>query len=411
LRLEFFRAGRVRCKESLRGACTAGGLCAPSMHLILVGVYRMGAGSLVLPVSLGDRSYEIHVGPGLLTRTGEMVAARCRGRRALVVADSHVQAPHGEVVAESLRAAGFAVESMVVDAGEETKSVAWLARIWDRLGAMKLGRDGLLVAVGGGVIGDLVGFAAASWLRGVDFIQVPTSLLAMVDSSVGGKTGINHETGKNLIGAFWQPRLVLADLATLATLPRGERISGMAEVIKYGVIRDAAFFAWLESEVEAVRDLAPDPLAKAVHDSCAVKAEVVGADERETSGLREILNFGHTVGHALENSAGYGELRHGEAISIGMVVEGRLALGRYAGWTPAEQARLESLLERAGLPVRVPESLGLRLAEVQEAAKSDKKNRAGTVRYMLPTRLGEVVNVALADAEVAPELLKVGVLA
>ena len=345
------------------------------------------------------------------TRRLDELRGRPELRRALVVADANVAVPHGAVIVDSLRAAGFAVELLTVDAGEETKSVAWLARIWDRLGAMKLGRDGLLVAVGGGVIGDLVGFAAASWLRGVDFVQVPTSLLAMVDSSVGGKTGINHETGKNLIGAFWQPRLVLADLATLATLSRGERISGMAEVIKYGVIRDADFFAWLEREVEAVRDLAPAALAKAVYDSCAVKAEVVGADERETSGLREILNFGHTVGHALENSAGYGALRHGEAISIGMVVEGRLALGRHEGWTPLEQARLESLLERAGLPLRVPKELGLTLAAVQEAAKSDKKNRAGTVRYMLPTRLGEVVNVALADADVAPELLKVGVLA
>ncbi|MBI1291216.1 3-dehydroquinate synthase [bacterium] len=369
----------------------------------------MAQAPLTLTVPVGDRSYEILIGAGLLSRAGERIAACTRGRKALVVADANVMEPHGRVVLSQLRAAGYAVEELVVDAGEETKSVGWLARIWDRLGSMKLGRDGVVVAVGGGVVGDLVGFAAASWLRGVDFFQVPTTLLSMVDSSVGGKTGINHSTGKNLIGAFWQPRLVLADVDTLATLPRGERVSGMAEVIKYGVIRDAAFFAWLESHVEAVRDLDPVAVTRAIHESCRVKAEVVGADERETTGLREILNFGHTVGHAIENSAGYGAIRHGEAISIGMVVEGRLAFGRQPGWTPAEQGRLEALLQRAGLPLRVPASLGLTLAQVQDAARSDKKNRAGTVRYMVPTRLGEVVNTALTDHEVAPFLSEAGI--
>jgi 3-dehydroquinate synthase len=360
----------------------------------------------LLHVPLGDRAYEIRIGPGLLREAPALIAAATRGRRQLVVADAAVAA-HAQPLAENLRAAGNDVRLHFVPSGEESKSVAELGAIWDALGEMKLGRDGVVVVVGGGVAGDLGGFAAASWLRGVDFIQIPTSLLAMVDSSVGGKTGINHATGKNLIGAFWQPRLVLADTDTLATLPEGERIAGLAEVIKYGVIRDAEFFAWLEEQVEAVRRLDPAPLAHAIHESCRIKADVVGADERETGGIREILNFGHTVGHAFENSAGYGVLRHGEAISIGMVAESLLGLSD--SWTMAEHSRLVRLLERAGLPTRLPGELALTLEAVQSAARSDKKNRAGTVRYMIPTRLGEVANRALDDATVAPILLQLGV--
>jgi 3-dehydroquinate synthase len=342
----------------------------------------------------------------LLAEGGRHIRQVCRGKQVLLVEDAAV-ATHAASLAGSLDAEGFQVARLTIPSGEESKSTAQLAAIWDRLGELRFGRDSIVIACGGGVIGDLVGFAAASWLRGVDFIQVPTTLLAMVDSSVGGKTGINHPTAKNLIGAFWQPKLVLADLGVLSTLPEGERISALAEIIKYGVIRDEVFFAWLEDHIERVGDLREAP--RAIHRSCEIKAEVVTADERETSGLREFLNFGHTVGHAIENSAGYGTLRHGEAIAIGMLAESELALGRMPHWTQPLHDRLVRLVERARLPLRVPDAIPLRLADVQIAARSDKKNRAGTVRYMLPTRLGEVANVALTDEEVAPILLRYGV--
>lgn len=357
-------------------------------------------------VSLGERSYDIVIGSGLLSGAGERLRPLLRSTKVLVAADENAMEPHGETLVASLRAAGFSAEVQLLPPGETTKDVRHLELLWDRLSELRFGRDSAVVALGGGVAGDLVGFAAASYLRGVDFVQVPTTLLAMVDSSVGGKTGINNRFGKNLLGAFWQPRLVLADTATLETLPEGECVSALAEIIKYGVIYDAEFFAWLEENIEAVRTREERALSHAVRRSCEIKAAVVGQDERE-SGLREILNFGHTVGHAIENAAGYGALRHGEAIAIGMVAESRLGIGR-RGWREDDHARVVRLIERAGLPIRLAEESGLSVEELLTAARSDKKTRAGAVRYMVPTRMGEVVAEKIEDAMVSPILISVG---
>jgi len=358
---------------------------------------------IVVPVSLGDRSYDILIGGGLLPQTGAFIRNVFSGQRVLVIADANLREVYAPKVLAALAAAGIEAAVVFAPAGEESKSVAELSALWDALVGGRYGRDAAIVALGGGVIGDLAGFAAASYLRGIDFIQIPTSLLAMVDSSVGGKTGINHPLGKNLLGAFWQPRLVLADTDVLQTLPRSERISALAEIIKYGVIADAAFFAWLEANITSVRDLEPAALAHAVKRSCEVKAFVVGNDERE-SGLREILNFGHTIGHAIENAAGYGEFRHGEAIAIGMIAEAALALGREPGWTAESQARLRALIGRAGLPTALPSDSTLTPAALLDAARSDKKNRAGAVRYVIPKRIGEVFTRKFSDAEVEPVL-------
>ncbi len=358
-------------------------------------------------VPLADRSYDIHIGEGVLARAGEILKPLLKSRDLLVVWDSGVASPHGEALLAVLQAAGFNARHHEIPAGEGTKCAEELVVLWDRLSDLRFGRDCAVLALGGGVAGDLVGFAAASYLRGVDFVQVPTTLLAMVDSSVGGKTGINNDFGKNLLGAFWQPRVVLADLGVLATLPDGELVSALAEIIKYGVIYDAEFFAWQEKNIGGLKNRDAAATAHAVRRSCEIKAAVVGADERE-SGLREILNFGHTVGHAIENAAGYGTLRHGEAIAIGMVAESILGLDRGTAWTRAEHNRLVALIEVAGLPTRMPAGLALSTTQLLDAARSDKKARQGAVRYMLPTRIGEVVAVRLSDDEVAPALHQIG---
>lgn len=277
-----------------------------------------------------------------------------------------------------------------VPMGEQSKSAEAVAAMWNALAEADFTRDSAIVALGGGVVGDLAGFAAATFLRGIAFVQIPTTLLAMVDSSVGGKTGINLSAGKNLVGSFWQPRLVLADLDCLRTLPDGERHSGMAEVIKYGVIRDAQLFAFLEEHVEHLFEAGEAVHLRAVvRRSVEIKAEVVTADERE-DGLRRILNFGHTIGHAIEAEGGYGALRHGEAVGIGMVAASLLTLrrGQSPEWTDAEHARLVRLVELAQLPVRVP--AGMTAAALLDRTRVDKKARNGQVRYILPVRLGEV---------------------
>lgn len=362
-----------------------------------------------ITVALDERSYRILIGPDLIRRAVQWIKPVLRGRDLFIAVDENVAHPHGKALEEALVAEGLRVVTHVLPAGEESKSVAQLDALWDALSAARFGRQCAVIAVGGGVIGDLAGFAAASYLRGVDFIQVPTSLLAMVDSSVGGKTGINNRHGKNLLGAFWQPRLVLADTATLKTLPEPERVAALAEVIKYGVIFDKEFFAWLEANIDAVRNLDPEPLAHAIGRSCEIKADVVSRDERE-SGLRQILNFGHTVGHAIENSAGYGALRHGEAIAVGMAVESSLGLGRSAQWTDREHERLVNLLHAAGLPTRLPPSLSLTLDSVLLAAQTDKKNRDGEIRYIIPVSLGEVRVASFSNADVTGHLVSAGVL-
>lgn len=297
----------------------------------------------------------------------------------------------------ALREAGFTVESITLPPGESTKSVARLSEVWSAAVSAKLDRKSFLVALGGGVVGDLAGFAAASYLRGVPFVQVPTSLLAMVDSAVGGKTGINLPQGKNLVGAFHQPALVLADLDALRTLPSREFNAGMAEVIKYGVIWDAEMFAEIEANVERIRELDPGLLHRLVRRSCEIKAEVVQKDERE-GGIRALLNYGHTLGHAIENVSGYGERLHGEAISIGMVYASRVS-ERVLDLPASDTERQVRLFQAFGLPVSWK---GLDWPALFEAMTVDKKAENASPRFVLAERIGR----ALLPREVEPGLLR-----
>lgn len=341
----------------------------------------------IVPVDLGPRSYAIHIGAGLLSRIGEWCAALPEPGAALVVTDEHVAPIALEPCLAALRSAGLRAEPEVLPPGEATKSAEPLFRLYRRALDAGLDRRGIFVALGGGVIGDLAGFAAATYLRGVRLAQVPTTLLAMVDSSVGGKTGIDLPEGKNLVGAFHQPSLVVADLNLLRTLPPRERASGLAEVVKYGVIRDADLFAELERRLPLrEEDLAGDRWAAIIARCCRIKAEVVAADERE-GGLRAILNFGHTLGHALERMTGYADLRHGEAVAIGMVYAARLS-ERVRGWPTSDTARLIRVLKAADLPTMPPRSWPW--PEVRRAMATDKKSRAGAPRFVLGDRIGQV---------------------
>lgn len=337
-------------------------------------------------VHLGDRSYDILIGEGLLAQIGaQCVVALGSGKRVLVVSDEQVAAHYLERATRSLERDGFRVSTCVLPAGEGTKSVEFLAQVWEAAVEARLDRKSVMVALGGGVIGDLTGFAAASYLRGVAFVQVPTSLLAMVDSAVGGKTGMNLPQGKNLVGAFHQPALVLADLEALHTLPPRELNAGMAEVIKYGVIWDREMFAFIEQNVSNIRKLDAESLRYLVKRSCEIKAEVVRRDERE-GGVRAILNFGHTLGHAIENVCGYGEWLHGEAIAAGMVYAARLSETLH-GFDPAETQRLIELLKAFELPVSWE---GLDWSAVFTAMTADKKAENALPRFVLATKIGRV---------------------
>ena len=347
-----------------------------------------------LHVALGPRSYDIHIGAGALRRLGPICAGLGDVAAALVVTDDNVAPVALEACRAELSAAGLRADAEVLPAGEGTKSAAFLFRLDRRARVVRLDRRGLFVALGGGVVGDLAGFAAATYLRGVRLIQVPTTLLAMVDSSVGGKTGIDLPEGKNLVGAFHQPSAVIADLGLLRTLPPRERASGMAEVIKYGIIQDAAMFEELEIPDLLTTELADERWGGIIARCCEIKADVVRRDERE-SGVRAVLNFGHTLGHALERLAGYDGLRHGEAVAIGMVFAARLS-ERLQGWPPADTARLIRTLSRAGLPVAPP--VRWPWAAVRAAMASDKKAQAGIPRFVLSDRIGQVrPGVAVAD--------------
>ncbi len=336
-----------------------------------------------LRVSLGERSYEIHIGEGLLGEDA-LWKQLVPGTTALLVSDVSAGALYAERLAETLSGAGVRVSRHLLKDGEQTKNMESWRAITDQLAEERHDRTTTLIALGGGVVGDLAGFAAATWLRGVGYVQVPTSLLAQVDSSVGGKTGINHARGKNLIGAFYQPSGVVADLETLKTLPRRELVAGLAEIIKYGVIRDAAFFQWIERHLDDLLAGQAELLAHAVARSCQIKAEVVAADERE-SGLREILNFGHTFAHALETLSDYSELNHGEAVAIGMIMAARLSHAE--GWLKqADLQRIEHLITRLPVLARLPK--GLSLDGMMAAFLSDKKTRAGKLRFVLTRGLG-----------------------
>jgi 3-dehydroquinate synthase len=349
----------------------------------------------VVPVQLGERSYEIHVTHEALHGTGPFARRRARGATALVVTDEQVTT-HADKVLAALRLADFRTECAVVPPGETQKSLTAAGLLYDRLAELPADRQTLVVAVGGGVIGDLAGFVAATFVRGLPLLMVPTTLLAMVDSSVGGKVGINHPRGKNLIGAFHQPIGVWIDTATLQTLPEREYRSGLAEVVKYGVILDAEFFAFLEQHAEAIRARQPDLVRQVVARCCRLKADVVEKDERELTGLRAVLNYGHTFAHAFETVAGYGNWLHGEAVAAGMICASRLA--ERQGLIPAEiSERQIRLLLRFGLPVR-PDNWPV--AQLLAVMRSDKKAVAGKLRLVLPRRLGEVAlfdQVAEAD--------------
>lgn len=347
----------------------------------------------VVRVPLGPRSYDIAIVADRAADFGRFARAALdatwagRGcRRGLVVADEHV-APLAEPLISALAGGGIDAERAVVPAGEASKSLERASGLYDRLVAMRADRHTVVVAVGGGVVGDLAGFVAATFARGLPLLMAPTSLLAQVDSSVGGKVGVNHPAAKNIIGAFHQPVGVWIDAAMLRTLPPRELRCGLAEVVKYGVILDAAFFDFVESRADALLAAEPDATRHAIARSCELKAEVVSRDEREETGLRAVLNFGHTVGHAIEAVAGYGgRFQHGEAVAAGMVLECRIA--ERLGWIDAALTeRLSRLLSGLGLPT---DARGLDPDALIEAMTRDKKNRGGRVRFVLPRGLGRV---------------------
>ena len=338
-----------------------------------------------LNVALGERAYPIHIGRGLLGRA-DLILPHLKTKRVAIVTNAVVGPLYLECLRAGLEAAGVRTAAVVLPDGEAHKDWETLNRIFDMLLAEHCERSTTLVALGGGVVGDMVGFAAASYQRGVPFIQVPTTLLSQVDSSVGGKTAINHPLGKNMIGAFYQPRLVLADIDTLDTLPDRELSAGLAEVIKYGLIRDPEFLAWLEANLDRLVARDTDALAWAIERSCRNKAEVVAADETE-QGERALLNLGHTFGHAIETGLGYGEWLHGEAVAAGTMMAAELS--RRLGWIDtAAVARIEALFERARLPVWGPR---MGVERYVELMSHDKKVEAGKLRLVLLRALGRAV--------------------
>lgn len=342
---------------------------------------------LKLEVGLGDRSYPIHIGMQVIGESA-LYAPLLRNPQVLVVTNPTVAAHWLQPLESAL--GEWSPQTLLIADGEAHKNLTTLEAILTRLLELRFDRTCTLVALGGGVVGDITGFAAAIYQRGVQFIQVPTTLLAQVDSSVGGKTAVNHPLGKNMIGSFHQPRAVVADLATLSTLPDREFCAGLAEVIKYGLIRDATFFEWLETNMPRLLARDADALVHAVARSCRIKAEVVALDELE-SGLREILNLGHTFGHAIETGAGYGSWLHGEAVAVGMSLAADLScrLGRI---DTDLCARIDQLIRAAGLPVDLPD--GLTPARMLELMRVDKKSRNGMIRLVLLERLGTAMVTA-----------------
>lgn len=347
-----------------------------------------------ITVELGDRSYPIIIGNGLLG-SGFNLAQYVVGQDCLIVTNETIAPFYLDAVKANL--AGKDVTTICLPDGEAFKTLSTVESILDRLVSSGANRDATIVALGGGVVGDIAGFAAACYMRGINFIQVPTTLLAQVDSSVGGKTGVNHPGGKNLIGAFHQPQAVLIDTDTLKRLPDRELKAGLAEVIKYGAIADADFFAWLEDNIEALITRDAVALARAIERSCELKAEVVAEDERE-AGRRAILNFGHTFGHAIERCQGYGEWLHGEAVAAGMVMAARLS-----GIDADDETRLHDLVERAGLPTAPP---GIPADELMQAMGLDKKVVQKQLRFVLLHKLGDAVITADYDASRLADVLE-----
>jgi 3-dehydroquinate synthase len=350
-----------------------------------------------IKVTLPGRSYPIVIERGVLEESGRSMDTYGLGHKVAVISNPWVAERYGPGVLASLRAAGRRAAMLTVPPGEGAKTLGEAERLYMELARLRMDRRSVVVALGGGVVGDLAGFVAATYLRGIDYVQVPTTLLAQVDASVGGKTAVDLPVGKNLVGAFHQPSLVIADVDTLATLPPRELRAGLAEVIKYGVIADAALFVRLGEEAEAVLAADPATLIDLVQRSCEIKAEVVIADERET-GLRAILNFGHTVGHAVEALTGYSTLLHGEAVAIGMVAAARMA-ARLGMLPAADVGHLRTLIERYALPTEVPSALAPEA--ILETMQLDKKTRDGQLQFVLPTRIGAVeIGCAVPEAVV-----------
>ncbi len=355
--------------------------------------------AVTVPVSLGSRSYEIVIASGRLdswaTELNRWIASRPQYSRgpapagkALVVTDQHIAATHARVAEKSLAQCGWTTARVELEAGEPAKTVASAVRLYDALAEMQADRRTVIVAVGGGVVGDTAGFAAATYARGIPFVQVPTTLLAQVDSSVGGKVGVNHPRGKNLIGAFHQPLGVFIDTLTLSTLPDRDYRSGLAEVIKYGVSLDGEFFDYLEAHVDGLNGRAADVLRHVIARSCQLKASIVEQDEQELTGVRALLNYGHTFAHAYETLLGYGTLLHGEAVAIGMVHASRLAerLGRVDSTVTQRQLRL---LQAVQLPTAIPGDR-LDVTATLDRMRLDKKTVGGQLRFVLPTKIGHV---------------------
>jgi 3-dehydroquinate synthase len=352
-----------------------------------------------ITVNLPQDSYAIAIAPDSLKQLGSQMKQLNLGNKVLLISNPEIFAHYGATCLASLKEAGFDTYTHLIPAGESHKHIQSIQQVYDVAQANHLERSSTFVALGGGVIGDMTGFAAATWLRGVNFVQVPTSLLSIVDASVGGKTGVNHPQGKNLIGAFYQPKLVAIDPNLLQTLPLQEFRAGMAEVIKYGVIWDADLFTKLEqhNQLDSLEHVGSTLLETIVTRSCQAKAEVVGQDEKE-AGLRAILNYGHTIGHAVESLTHYQQFVHGEAVAIGMVAAGKIAVEMNL-WTQAEADRQNALIIKAGLPTEIPPQLAI--AEILETIKSDKKVSAGKVRFILPTAIGKVI---ITD-QVTPEII------
>lgn len=342
-----------------------------------------------IPVSLPDSPYNVEISLHQLSQLGTRLQALKLGKKILIVSNPEIFDYYGETVISSLQEAGFETAIHLIAAGESSKTSDTIARLYDAAFEKRLERTSTLVALGGGVIGDMTGFAAATWLRGINFVQVPTSLLAMVDASIGGKTGVNHPQGKNLIGAFYQPKLVYIDPLVLKTLPDREFRAGMAEVIKYGVIWDRELFSQLERapRLDSLTHLDPDLLTTIIVRSCQAKVDIVTQDEKE-NGVRAILNYGHTIGHAIESLTGYSTINHGEAVALGMVAIGRIAT-RLSLWSPEEEERQRALIAKAGLDTRIPKAIAA--DDILNLLQWDKKVRDGKVRFILPDGIGRSV--------------------
>ena len=338
-------------------------------------------------VPLGKRSYDIKIAPGLIDRVGGECARLKLAARCAIVTDANVGKRYARAVFNSLAAAGFVPSLTIVQPGETAKSLKTVQSCYDNLAAQRIERKSFIVALGGGVVGDLAGFLAATYLRGIEFVQVPTTLLSQVDSSVGGKVGVNLKAGKNLVGAFYQPKLVLCDLDALKTLPEREFRAGFAEVVKYGILYEAKLFAQLERHLPKILKRDQAILSPVIARCCKIKAEVVGKDETE-GGLRAILNFGHTIGHAIENISGYGTYLHGEAISIGQVAAAKLSR-KILGLPERDVERIENLFRNAGLPVQIGLDSRKR-QKLLDAMRLDKKVSGGEIKFVLAEKIGKV---------------------